>query len=184
MTIVLKRKINYHLLQTYLPSGERPDLLVNSSMVITELDIVVYSSRQSCHCGCGGIRNIFNFEIIWIFQSQTIWKCCTVDFFLWPVLVYFDTGHYICNWRPCSVTGRDLSSCSDPANSTNYPRSLRHRLLALPLPAARVHPRADRDGDDDPADPGRHVRGRQAEHAQSQLRLCSRNGIETSRKYQ
>ena len=28
MTIVLKRKINYHLLQTYLPSGERSDLLV------------------------------------------------------------------------------------------------------------------------------------------------------------
>ena len=59
MTIVLKRKINYHLLQTYLPSGERPDLLVNSSMVITELDIVVYSSRQNYHCCCGGIRNIF-----------------------------------------------------------------------------------------------------------------------------
>ena len=56
-------------------------------------------------------------------------------------------------------------------------RSVRHRVLALPLPAARVHPREDGDGNDDPADPSGHVRGGQTEYAQSQLRLCSRNDI-------
>ena len=60
---------------------------------------------------------------------------------------------------------------------TNHPRSVRDRVLALPLPAARVHPGEDGDGDDDPADAGGHVRGGQTEHAQSQLRLCSRNEI-------
>ena len=106
-------------------------------------------------------------------------------FFLWPVLVYFDTGHYIAiDFHVATLEHiYQLALTSDPANLPNY-RSVRHRVLALPLPAARVHPRADGDGDDDPADPGCHVRGGQTEHAQSQLRLCSRNGIETSRKYQ
>ena len=61
--------------------------------------------------------------------------------------------------------------------SLSFLRSVRDRVLALPLPAARVHPREDGDGHDDPADPGGHVRGGQAEHAQSQLRVGSRNEI-------
>ena len=60
-------------------------------------------------------KKYFYFEIISNFQSQTIWNCGFI--FLWPVLVYFDTGHYICNWLPCSVTERYLSSRCDPTNS-------------------------------------------------------------------
>ena len=43
--------------------------------------------------------------------------------------------------------------------------------MALAVPPARVHPREDGDGHDHPPHPRRHVRGRQTEHAQGQLRL-------------
>ena len=72
---------------------------------------------------------------------------------------------------------------SDLDWTLSYLRSVRDRVLALPLPAARVHPREDGDGHDDPADPGGHVRGGQAEHAQSQLRVGFRNEIKTSRNW-
>ena len=99
MTIVLKRKINYHLLQTYLPSG---------------------------------------------------WVVATCGY-----------SHY---------------------SLLSLPRPLRDCVLAVAVPPARVHPRADRDGDDDPADPGRHVRGGLTEHAESQLCLCPRNVKKSSDK--
>ena len=55
-----------------------------------------------------------------------------------------------------------------------YPiyRPVCDRVLALAVSPARVHSREDGDGHDDPPDPGRHVRGGEAEHAQGQLRLC------------
>ena len=54
-----------------------------------------------------------------------------------------------------------------------HPRSVCDRVLALAVSPAGVHSREDGDGHDDPAHPGRHVRGREAEHAQGQLRLCA-----------
>ena len=77
MTIVLKRKINYHLLQTYLPSGKRP---INANAKYTcwfifplsSILFIVYSQNYKVTAKvCKIIQN---------FQSQTIWKCCIVDF--------------------------------------------------------------------------------------------------------
>ena len=86
MTIVLRRKINYHLLQTYLPSGR----------TMTILTILIFSSKPS---------------------SRTVCDCC----------------------------------------------------LALSLPAPGGHPREGDHGHDHPAHLGRHVRGCETEHSQSEL---------------